>query len=130
MSSVSSIASGMTAAMNSSLARFQAAAADIAGGAPALRHESSRLKFSGRLEQDDTVFFSEGSAPGWHLTAGGRSAPRRSALGWANAFTVRRGGAATLSYRTSPGRPVLVLVELALWVVAIRYLVITRRRRA
>jgi GT2 family glycosyltransferase len=104
-------------------------AADLAAAAPALRHEASPLKFTGRVQQGDNLFFSEAASAGWHLTAGGRSAPRRRALGWANAFSVPRGGKATLSYHTSAGRPLLVLVELGLWVVAVRYLIVTRRRR-
>jgi hypothetical protein len=104
-------------------------AIDLADAAPALRDEASPLKFRGRVEQGDTVFFSQAASDGWRLTAGGRAATRRRGLGFANAFTVSRGGRATLTYKSSPGRPLLVLLELGLWVGAIRYVVVSRRRR-
>lgn len=46
MSSVSSIASGVNAAMNSNLARFQAAATDIASGTGDLEQAAMELMMS------------------------------------------------------------------------------------
>ncbi len=104
------------------------AARDLAGAAPALVRENSPLKFRGEIESGDTVYFSQAASKNWRLDVAGRSAPQRRALGWANAFSVDRGGPGTLRYRTSIVRPAIVLFEFALWVLAIRYLVVNRRR--
>jgi hypothetical protein len=65
----------------------------------------------------------------WQLTVGGHSVARRPAFASANVFTVGRGGNATISYRTPLGWWAAYILELLLWVAAIRYLVRTRRRR-
>jgi GT2 family glycosyltransferase len=73
------------------------------------------------------VLVSEAYSPRWHL----EGAPHHKASGWANGFTVRTATrAATLRYRTSPVRAAALLLELALWVVAVRQLVLMVRRRS
>jgi hypothetical protein len=105
------------------------AAKDLAEAAPTLRSEVSPLKFHGDVRAGDTVFFSEASSGNWKLRAGGSSATRRRALGFANAFTVTKSGRATLRYVSSPLRPLLALFEALLWIAAARYLVVRRLRR-
>ena len=102
---------------------------DIPLGAPALRREHSPRHFSGRVRAGDTVFFSEAASSGWRLKTGGAAATRQRAVGFANAFTVERGGTAKLTYERSYGRLLFILIELALWVIAIRYLVVHRKLR-
>ena len=75
------------------------------------------------------LLLGEAASPDWHLRVDGRAAPRVRAFGWANAFLVSRGGHGVLRYRTPPYRLVLVAVEAALWIAAIRALA-RRRRRA
>ncbi|MBA3654389.1 MAG: hypothetical protein H0W70_09370, partial [Actinobacteria bacterium] len=103
---------------------------DIVGGVPTLRSEKSPVRFSGRARAGDTVYFAEAASANWQLVVGGRTATGNRALGWANAFTVERGGTATLHYRRSVGRIAFVAVEIVLWVAAFRYLVVSRRRRS
>ena len=73
------------------------------------------------------VYLSEASSSRWRLRAAGRSAPRRDAFGWANAWTVDTGGPVTLRYRTSVLRYGAVVIEVLVWVVVVRAL--WRRRR-
>jgi hypothetical protein len=107
-------------------------AADIAPGAPALRTQKGPLHFDGRVEPGDTVFLSQAASAGWKLTVDGHRVPRRRALGWANVFSVprNRNGAASLVYQVAPLRIALALGEIALWALAIRYLLRHRRRRS
>jgi GT2 family glycosyltransferase len=104
-------------------------AEDLAGSVPALRHERSSLWFTGRLDAGDTVYVSQTASSRWQLRSGGGGAVRRRAFGWAATYSVRRGGTATLRYRTPPVRYVVVLIEVALWVVAARFLLRERLRR-
>ena len=105
------------------------AAGDLKNSDPVLVDASSPLSFHGDLDKGDTVFFSEAASGNWRLRAGGVAATRQRALGFANAFTVRKSGRATLRYRTPLFRPAIVLLEAALWVLAIRYLIVLRLRR-
>ncbi|HZN13822.1 MAG TPA: glycosyltransferase family 2 protein [Acidimicrobiales bacterium] len=104
-------------------------ARDLAAAAPALRTTSSPLTFRGEARAGDTVFFSEAASSNWKLRVGGRPAVRRRALGFANAFTVTKTGTATLRYSSSPVRILIVLVEVLLWVGALRFLVVRRVRK-
>jgi GT2 family glycosyltransferase len=103
---------------------------DVAGGKAVLPTAQSPLHFSGRLTAGDEVFFSQAASDGWSLKVAGRSSVRRRGLGWANAYTVRGTGNATLEYHTSPVRYIEVGIEVLLWAAAIRALVGRRRRRA
>jgi hypothetical protein len=104
--------------------------AELAGSQPVLPREQSPTHFTGALGDGDQVLLAEAGSPRWQLRVGGRNADRRSAFGWANGFDVGRGGRATLSYRTAPARAIAILVEIALWVVALRVGRDVRRRRA
>ncbi|HEX2040384.1 MAG TPA: glycosyltransferase family 2 protein [Acidimicrobiales bacterium] len=106
----------------------EAAAASREPGADALLGSS----FSGSAPLGPTVpdgshvYLAEASSSRWQLEVGGRQAPRRTAFGWANAWTVERGGDLTLRYRTSPLRWGAIVIEVLAWVIVARVLV--RRR--
>jgi GT2 family glycosyltransferase len=103
--------------------------AELAGSPPVLPRERSPFRFTGPLRGGDQVLLSEASSPGWQLSAGGERAERSKAFGWANSFSVGRGGRATLRFHTSPFRYVAIVLELVLWGVVVRSLLDQRRRR-
>ncbi len=103
---------------------------ELTGSAPVLATERTPTRFTGDLAAGDSVLLSEASSPRWQLRAGGQAAPREEAFGWANSYTVGASGGATLRYRTSLLRYGAIAVQLVLWAVAVRLLVIGRRRRA
>ncbi|HEX4979163.1 MAG TPA: glycosyltransferase family 2 protein [Acidimicrobiales bacterium] len=75
------------------------------------------------------VVVAESHAAGWRLEVAGDEARRSKADGWANAFEVPTAGRGVLEYRTPFWRFVLLALELAAWVAAIRFAVLTVRRR-
>ncbi|MGI8685797.1 MAG: hypothetical protein ACR2MO_12055, partial [Acidimicrobiales bacterium] len=103
---------------------------ELTGSPPVLPAERTPTRFSGPLEAGDNVLLSEASSPRWQLRAGGEAAPRKEAFGWANSFTAPASGNATLHYRTSVLRYGAIAVQVALWAIATRLLVIGRRRRS
>jgi GT2 family glycosyltransferase len=103
--------------------------ADLTGARPALPSASSATSFSGRVDRPGDLYLAESSSPRWRLRVGGHTAERRRAFGWANAFTADDTGAATLRYRTSLVRWLGLLIEVALWAAAVRFLWRHRPRR-
>ncbi|HVF73740.1 MAG TPA: glycosyltransferase family 2 protein [Acidimicrobiales bacterium] len=103
--------------------------ADFAGSTPVLERRRSETRFQGDVPAGSEVYLSAGSSSRWELRVRGERAERRTAFGWANAFTVDEGGSATLRYRTSPLRWAAVAIQVALWVVAVRALWARRPRR-
>ncbi|HEX2064059.1 MAG TPA: hypothetical protein VHE80_06525, partial [Acidimicrobiales bacterium] len=103
-------------------------AAELAGSEPVLQSERSPTRFKGQLRDGDDVLLSESYSRRWQLRVEGDAAPRTRAFGWATAFRSPASGSATLRYRTSPVRYLAVVVEVALWVVVLRQLVLYRRR--
>jgi GT2 family glycosyltransferase len=110
----------------STLAQLQRV--ELAGSAPVLPKEKSPNRFSGPLNAGDRVLLAEGSSPRWKLRVDGTGADRAEAFGWANAFTTTAGGDASLRYRTSPLRYAAIAGQVALWVLALRGLIVGRRR--
>ncbi|HZQ26802.1 MAG TPA: glycosyltransferase family 2 protein [Acidimicrobiales bacterium] len=102
---------------------------DLAGSPPALVKEHSDTSFSGIVPEGGTVHVAEAYSPGWSLRSGGSGAERRHAFGWATAFDGARGGSGSLRYHTNPVRWLAILIELALWVALVRFLVRERRAR-
>ena len=102
---------------------------ELAGAVPVLPSQRTPTRFSGPLGSGDTVLLSEASSPRWQLRVAGKGAPRAKAFGWANAFASPASGAATLRYRTSVLRFGALAVQLALWVAAVRMLLVGRHRR-
>jgi GT2 family glycosyltransferase len=103
--------------------------ADFSGSSPVLERRRSETRFQGDLPSGAEVSLSAASSPRWELRVAGERAERRSAFGWANAFTVSEGGSATLRYRSSPLRWAAVAIQVALWAVAVRALLARRPRR-
>ena len=102
---------------------------ELAGSAPVLPTERSPTRWSGPLGAGDNVLLAESSSPRWQLRVDGQSAPRTEAFGWANAFASPASGQATLRYRTSWLRYGAVALQVVLWVVALRLLVLGWRAR-
>lgn len=95
-------------------------------GAPvALPDEEGYQRFGGQLEPSE-VYLAAQSSEHWQLTADGRDAPRRDALGWANAFEVGQAGSAQLTFRTPVTRYLALAGQVALWVIALVFLLRVR----
>lgn len=99
---------------------------DPAGTVPVLRNRHHEFRYSGRVPDGRDAYLAETASRRWELRVDGDDAPRRVAFGWANAFEVEEGGAATLRYRTSPTRWLALAAE-ALLLAAV-YRLATRRR--
>jgi hypothetical protein len=91
---------------------------DLAGATAALPGTDGTNAWTGDVGPG-TVFLSAPADGGWQLSVDGNTMVRRPAFGWANAFTVDRAGAATLSFDTPISRFLLVAVQAMLWVVTI-----------
>jgi hypothetical protein len=104
-----------------------ASAVELAGAAPVLRPSAVPTSFTGRVPPVAQVLFAEAYSGRWKLDVAGRSTGHRRAFGWANAYSVAGGGKATLRYRTPVTRYLAVVVELALWALAVRAVVRLRR---
>jgi hypothetical protein len=76
------------------------------------------------------VLVSEAPSSRWSLTVGGDGASRKTAYGVGNAYTSSSSGRAVLRYRTPLFRYGAILLQLVLWVMAIRALLGLRRRSA
>jgi GT2 family glycosyltransferase len=97
-----------------------AASASLSSSPPVLPRERGPVHFTGTVPGGADVFLSEAASSRWELVAGGEVAERRVAFGWANAFEAERGGNARLRFRTPLWRYAAVLLELGLWVIAVR----------
>ena len=97
---------------------------------PGRRPAHPRRGRPGALQGDvpaaGTALLAESPSPRWSLEVGGRGADPRPAYGVANAFDVDRPGTGRLRFNTPILRYGLVLLQLALWVGLVRYLVVTR----
>jgi hypothetical protein len=105
-----------------------AASDDVAESEPVLVEGDGVGRFIGELDDDTTVWWSAASSAGWLLDVGGEQAERDVGFGWGNLFTVADGGDATLAYRTPVLRLVASGVQAALWLLALRALLVARRR--
>jgi GT2 family glycosyltransferase len=99
---------------------------DLSGATPVLPGDGP-VRFSGSVSAG-TVLVSETSSNRWSLTVDGDGTPRRNAYGVANAYTAGSGGRAVLRYRTPLVRYAAIILQVALWVIAIRALLGLRRR--
>lgn len=99
----------------------------FAAGSAALTGDSSFAQSSGELTGPGLLYASV-SGDGWRLRVDGTSAPRSTALGWANSFEVATAGSATLSYDTSPLYWAMLAGQVLVWLLAILYLLRTRVR--
>jgi GT2 family glycosyltransferase len=104
-----------------------AATVDLAGSAPVLTDRVEHTSAQGPVDAGTTVYVADASSPNWALRVGGADMPRAKAFGWANSFAVDRSGVATLRFNTPILRYAFLLLQVALWFVALRWL---RRWRA
>ena len=100
---------------------------ELAGAPPALRQEGP-TRYEGAWPGPE-LLFSEAYSSRWRFDVDGAEARHRKAFGWSNAFAADAGPSATLSYRTSPFRYAALLLQLGLWVGAIRAIVVGLRQR-
>jgi len=100
---------------------------DLAAAKPILG-QGGPVRFTGPVADAGTAVLAETPSARWSLEVGGRGADRTRAYGVANAFDVQRPGNGRLRFKTPILRYGLVLVQLALWVGLVRYLVVTRPR--
>ncbi len=103
----------------------QGGGADLTGGQPVL-DQGGPVRFSGAVPAAGTALLAETPSGRWSLEVGGRGADRAAAFGVANAFDVERPGSGRLRFNTPILRYGLVLLQFALWVGLVRYLVVTR----
>ncbi len=99
-----------------------AATVDLAGSPPLLTDHSGYASAQGRVNDNSVMYLADASSDHWSVTVDGRNAPRSKAFGWANAFRIDRGGTASLHFSTPISRYALLLVQVGLWVFAIRRL--------
>jgi len=114
------------------------AGADLSGGTPVLPGKGP-VQYAGNLASAagpggptsgaaGQVLVSEAPSSGWELSVAGKSAPRRSAFGVANAYQVSGSGHGVLGYRTPLFRYGLLAFGIVLWIGAVQFLVRLRRR--
>ncbi len=102
---------------------------ELTGSQPVLA-AGSFDHFTGRLPADARVLVAGTDSDHWQLSAGGRSASRRPAFGTAMLFSVAgQGGKASLRFGTPVGRRLVLLLQVALWLVAVGLVITDRRRR-
>ncbi|MFN2505646.1 MAG: glycosyltransferase family 2 protein [Acidimicrobiales bacterium] len=100
--------------------------ADLSGATPVLL-EGGPVRFSGTVT-GGTVLVSEGGSSRWALSVDGDRASRRDAYGVASAYRPSGTGRAVLRYQTPIIRYGAILLQLALWALAVRSLFAFRRR--
>ena len=104
---------------------------DLHDSSPAvLATQQGSTTFTGDLAPGAEIEVAESPSAHWRLTTGGRSATRQSAFGSANLFTTAAGGASALRYDTPVGWRIGLLVEVALWALALAVVSSGRPRAA
>jgi hypothetical protein len=100
---------------------------DVRGATPVLRG-GGPFDFTGTVPSNATVLLAETPSPRWQLSVAGDSVRPQKAYGVANAYRVATGGHATLRFQTPVLRYGAILLQVALWAVAVRLLLSLRRR--
>lgn len=100
---------------------------ELAGAAPALT-ERSPTRFTGPWPGGD-LLLSEAYSPRWRFRVDSAPAEHRKAFGWANAYRAAAGPDGSLRYHTSPLHYAGILLQLGLWVAAVRAVVRNFRTR-
>jgi GT2 family glycosyltransferase len=107
---VSAAANGLRAASDN----------ELVGVGRALTDKDSDYSFKGKVTRDSAVLFAESPSRNWHLHVDGDSARRQRAYGLGSVYLVPKAGVATLKYTTPLLRWLLLLLEIAVWVVVVR----------
>jgi len=84
-------------------------------GIPHTRAAREAISGTGPTVLHDAV----GKDPRWRLTLDGTRVTGRSAFGWSTAYDLPGGGRAVLRYDTPWSRTVVIVVQLALWIVVV-----------
>jgi hypothetical protein len=93
---------------------------ELADVGRALTDKRSDYNYGGKVTGGSAVYFAETPSPRWHLHVDGHGASRANAYGFGAIYRVSDSGKATLRYSTSILRWLSLLLEVAVWVVAIR----------
>ena len=110
-----------------SLPQALGAGVDVRGATPVLT-SGGPFHFTGPVPANSTVLFAESPSSRWQLEVGGDSVRQHKAYGVANAYRVATGGSGTLRFHTPVIRYAAILLQVALWALAVRALVAVRRR--
>ena len=81
---------------------------------------------TGTVPRAGDLLVAQGASDHWKVSVAGRGAPRSTVYGWANQFPVSQAGKGSLTYETPITRRLLLVGQIALWLVA---LVAWRRTR-
>ncbi|MEY2471678.1 MAG: hypothetical protein QOK28_1007 [Actinomycetota bacterium] len=93
---------------------------ELGGTAPALRDKKSDYNYRGPVPAGSSVFFAETPSSRWHLRVDGKTAIPASGYGVGTVYSARNGGEGSLRYSTPILRWLSLLLELAVWIVAVR----------
>jgi GT2 family glycosyltransferase len=122
-----------SAAAASGQAGFEALVRTDISGSPAIMLDDHPPDAWTGPVTSGTVYLAAPATPRWKLTVAGTTATRHPAFGWANAYDVKASGTARLAYDTPISRPLLVVVQVLLWLAVIALALlrsVPRRRRA
>jgi hypothetical protein len=103
------------------------AGVDVRGATPVLPN-GGPFDFTGSVPSNTTVLLAETPSSRWQLSVAGDSVRQQKAYGVANAYRVATGGRASLRFRTPVLRYGAILLQIALWALAVRMLISLRRR--
>jgi hypothetical protein len=95
------------------------AGVDLAGSPALLTQSSGYTSASGPVADGTDMYLANASSSRWSLKVDGHTAPRTTAFGWANAFSVEQGGQGKLTFKTPVQRYLLLLLQVALWIGAV-----------
>jgi hypothetical protein len=97
-------------------------------GLPVLEDRVSAREQRGVIEPG-TVLMADADGGNWSLDVGGDDEPRRPAYGWAQAFEVESGGAAVLHHDRPTSTLLLVIGQVAVWLIVLRIVIAEPGRR-
>ena len=117
-----------TASQRSNQAGLAALVGESSGAGTAVFVEATAGSKSTAVLPAGTFLFATSDSANWHLSIDGKDVPHRGAYGWAMAFDAPAGGQATLSYRAPSVRRLLVIGQLALWILGLVFIAGLRPR--
>jgi GT2 family glycosyltransferase len=99
----------------------------LASATPVLTTSDGHASSSGDIAAPGQVYVAA-SGDGWKLTVDGVSTPRSTVFGWSNSFIVDSAGVGRLSFETPLTRWLMILGQIAVWILVIVYLLRVRVR--
>jgi hypothetical protein len=100
-----------------------AAHIDLSGGSAVLGDDTGHLSWKGTVPSNSEILIAEAHSDGWQLEVDGRAVDDTKPFGWATGYSIDEGGPATFRYRTAPVRYGLLLLQVLVWLWALRSLV-------